>query len=209
MTSQTASKTVQNSTAGSGARSRRWSWCRFGKDRSGATAIEFAILSIPFFMIIFASLETFAALTGEQLLANAGDTLSRKLRTGEISNIAGRSTSKTEAEFRKMVCDEIAIMLPCEKDKLYIDVKSYSSFAAIPVGIPLKGTKPYVDLNDTGFSYAPGGPGTINVVRIYYRWQIITDLIRPYVTNLRPAGKTVPTDYLIVATNAFRIENYP
>ena len=74
--------------------------------RDGATAIEVALLSLPFFMIVFASLETFIAFSAEQLLANATETMARRIRTGEI-----RSTIKEE-DFRKAFCDEIAILMP-------------------------------------------------------------------------------------------------
>ena len=43
---------------------------RLFKDKSGTSVIEFALLAIPFMMVIFASLETFTAFTAEQLLAN-------------------------------------------------------------------------------------------------------------------------------------------
>lgn len=46
------------------------------------------------------------------------------------------------------------------------------------------------------------------MVRAYYRWQVITDLVRPYVTNLRSAGSSMPNDYLMVATATFRNEDY-
>lgn len=40
---------------------------RFIRNRKGTTSIEFAILALPFFVVIFASLETFAAFYGDQL----------------------------------------------------------------------------------------------------------------------------------------------
>lgn len=65
-------------------------------DRKGATAIEFAILALPFFIVVFASIETFIAFAGEQLLANATDTLARKIRTGEITTDIGKPGFTTE-----------------------------------------------------------------------------------------------------------------
>ena len=46
------------------------------------------------------------------------------------------------------------------------------------------------------------------MVRAYYRWEVVTDLVRPFITNLRPAGTSMPRDYLMVSTSAFRAENY-
>ncbi len=177
---------------------------RLFKDKSGTSAIEFALLALPFMVVIFASLETFAAFTGEQLLANATETMARKVRTGEITS------ATSQEEFRKAFCAEISVLMTCSAteaktpSKLFIDVRSFPDFSKIPSTLPRKNG----DLDTSGFAFAPGGPTTITIVRAYYRWEVITDLVRPYITNLRPAGSSMPKDYLMVATAAFRTESY-
>lgn len=188
---------------------------RFWRSQDGAAAIEFAILAIPYFMIIFAIIETFVAYTAEQVIGNATDELARQLRTGQITAGLGRSTDKTKDEFRQLFCNEISVMISCSSaelktpTQLYLDVRSFSTFALIPKTIPRKSTATYADLDPTSFGYSPGGSGSINMVRAYYRWKIITDLIRPYITNIRPADGSLPTDFLIVATAAVQNEDYP
>jgi Flp pilus assembly protein TadG len=177
---------------------------RLAKDKRGAAAIEFALLAFPFMLVTFASLETFVAFFGEQVLANANDTMSRKIRTGEITYNLGRSTDKSATEFRTLYCEEINFFLSCDADRLYIDVRAFTKFADIPIDIPRNGT----DFNSTGFTFTPGGAEKINVVRAYYRWEVTTDLVRPYVTNLRSAGSAMPNDYLMVATNTVVNEAY-
>lgn len=177
---------------------------RFVGDRKGATAIEFALLAMPFFIVLFASIETFVAFAGEQLLANATDTLARKIRTGEITS------ATTETEFRQAFCDEISILMTCSATevtapaKLYLDVRKITDLGNFPDAVPRVGS----DLDTSGFTFAPGGSGEITMVRAYYRWEVITDLVRPYVTKLRPAGDSMPRDYLMVATATFRNEEY-
>ncbi|GEC33804.1 pilus assembly protein TadG [Sinorhizobium fredii USDA 205] len=177
-------------------------------DRRGATAIEFAILALPFFIVVFASIETFVAFAGEQLLANATDTLARKIRTGEITK------NVSEAEFRQAFCDEIAILLTCSAtevttpEKLYLDVRQVADPSQFPAAVPRVGPTDASDLDTSGFQFAPGAGKEFTMVRAYYRWQVITDLVRPYVTNLRPAGSSMPRDYLMVATATFRNEDY-
>ncbi len=58
------------------------------RSRDGAAAIEFAILAIPYFMIVFAIIETFVAFTAEQLVSNAVDTFARKFRTARSLTIS-------------------------------------------------------------------------------------------------------------------------
>lgn len=182
----------------------------FVRARDGAAAIEFALLAIPYFMIIFAILETFVAFMAEQVVSNAVDTLSRQIRTGQIT-----AANTTEQQFRQAFCNEISVLIACSASELktpanlYLDVKSYSTFADMPTTIPRATSDPYSDLNTTGFTFAPGGAKTDNMVRAYYRWQVIVDLLRPYLTNIRPSDGSMPSTYLIVATSAFQNENYP
>lgn len=187
---------------------------RFKRARDGAAAIEFGLLAFPFFLLIFATIEAFIAFAGEQLLENAVDTLSRQVRTGQITFAMGRPTDLTENQFRARFCDEISLMIKCpavedpNDQKLYLDVREFANFAAIPKYIPRVSGDMFADLDPTGFKYDPGGPGTINIVRAYYRWEVMTDLVRPFITNVRKDGE-MPRDYLMVATAAFRNEDYP
>jgi Flp pilus assembly protein TadG len=177
--------------------------------RDGSAAIEFALLAIPYFLVIFAIVETFIAFAGEELVSNAVDTMSRKMRTGQIT-LANTDVTA----FRTQFCNEISILIKCSDteaatpSKLYIDVQKFSTFAAIPTTLPKVSSDTYADIKTSDFKYLPGGAGTINMVRAYYRWQIITDLIRPYITNVRPSDGS-SSYFLIVATAAFQNEQYP
>ncbi len=186
------------------------------RSRDGSAAIEFALLAIPYFIIIFAILETFIAFAAEELVSNAVDTVSREMRTGQITFDSTRPTYMTQTQFRQNFCNEISIIIRCSAteaatpDKLYLDVRSFTSFAAIPTTIPrVTPSDKYSDLKISDFKFTPGGPATINIVRAYYRWSIIVDLVRPYITGLRPVGSSMPSEYLIVSTAAFQNEQYP
>lgn len=199
-------------------RAKRQGWLRpfvrLRRDREGAAALEFAILAVPFMLLMFATFETFFAFAGEQLMANAVDTMARKIRTGEITFGQGKTTDVTEAEFRQLFCAEISILSMCSQteanspSKLYLDVRQFASFADMPREVPKVSTAEFADLDTSGFAFSPGGANSKNVLRAYYRWQIMTDLMRPYITNIRPANKPIPTDFLIVQTAAFENEDY-
>lgn len=177
---------------------------RLARSRDGAAAIEFALLSIPYFLIVFAIIETFIAFTGEQLISNAVDTMARKFRTGQLT------VETKEADFRNEFCSEISLLIQCaggDSNRLILDVRSFSTFAAIPTTIPRVGGAKFGALDATN-AYQPGGAGTINMLRAYYRWEIITDLVRPYISNIRPADGSLPKEFLIVATAAYQNEDY-
>lgn len=180
---------------------------RLLRSRDGAAAIEFALLAIPYFLIVFAIIETFIAFMGEQLVANAVDTLARKLRTGEITVGTGNAaTDMNQPQFRTAFCDEISILIKCagqDDGKLILDVRSFSTFAEIPDYIP----RDEGDLNAAS-TFAPGGPTSKNMLRAYYRWSVVTDLVRPYISAIRPADGSLPNEFLIVATTTFQNEDY-
>lgn len=188
---------------------------RLLRSRDGAAAIEFAILAIPYFMIIFATLETFVAFWGEQVVANAVATISRDLRTGQITFNLDRDTDMTEEEFRAEFCDRISVLMKCSATEalspaqLYLDVRSFSNFSNIPTSIPRVSSDKFADIDPSSMQFNPGGPGTINMVRAYYRWKVVTDLLRPYLTTIRPSDGSMPTDFLIIETTAFMNEEYP
>lgn len=195
--------------------SRRGTWRRLWRSRDGAAAIEFAILSLPYFLIIFAIIETFVAYTAEQLVSNATDNIARQLRTGQITAGLNRSTDLTRAGMRERICDDISILIRCSDEEiatpnlLLVDIRSFATFADIPTTIPRTSGDTYSDIDTSSFGYSPGGPKSINMVRVYYRWQVITDLVRPFITNIRPTGGSMPNHFLIVATSAFQNEDYP
>lgn len=181
---------------------------KFGLSRDGTAAIEFAILAFPYFLVVFAIIETFIAMMAEQVVVNATDTMARRLRTGQISS------SITKEDFRKSFCDEVSVMITCSADeikteqKLYIDLRSFTAFKDIPTTIPLKAYGEYYDLDTAQFGFKPGGPETINMLRVYYRWGVVADIIRPYLTKIRPADGSMPSHFLIVATDAYMNEKY-
>ena len=191
-------------------RPKRRLWRRLRRSRDGAAAIEFAILAIPYFLIIFAIIETFVAFYAEQLV-----NMARELRTGRITYNLGRTTDMTEGQFRQAFCNEISILITCSEteittpSKLYIDVRTFPTFGDIPGEIPRVSTADFSDIDPSSFDFAPGGPKSINMVRALYRWQVMTDLVRPYITTIRPADGSMPKDFLISATTAIRNEDYP
>ncbi len=190
------------------AKAARWS-ARFRRDRDGGVAIEFAILAIPFFLLVFAIIETCVAFAAEQTLNYAVDTLGRQLRTGQITFNTGEATDVTEEQFKTQFCSELSIMIACGDDvdnRLFIDLKSYASFGAMPTKVPRK-SGDWGDLDTTGFAFNPGGSASINMLRAFYKWRVTADLVRPYITNIRVDG-SLPEYYLIVSTTAYRNEAY-
>ncbi len=133
--------------------------------------------------------------------------MGRQLRTGQITFATGEATDKTEDEVRTMLCDEVSIMFSCGSDvddRLFVDLQSYATFASIPTEVPVVSGQ----LDDSGFSFSPGGASTINMLRAYYIRNIAVDLFRPYLANIKASGDSDANHFLIVATTAYRNEAY-
>ncbi|WP_420839890.1 TadE/TadG family type IV pilus assembly protein [Allorhizobium sonneratiae] len=194
-------------------RSYRW-WRmlkRLRASRDGAAAIEFAILAIPYLMIVFAIFETFIAYIAQDVVDAAVDKLGREIRTGAITYNQGLATDMTSAQFRQAFCNEISYLLSCDAsevstpDRLYLDVRSFSAFSSLPTSITKTSSG---SLDTSSFAFTPGGASTYTMLRAYYFWPITADIIRPYISNIHRASESVNSDYLIVSTSVFQNEAY-
>lgn len=102
---------------------------RYRKERDGATAIEFAILAIPFFSLIFAILELAIVFFISSAMAHALSEAGRQIRVGNF-----QACGSADA-FKDLVCDNMASIGSCDT-RLRIDVISGASFSAITLADP-------------------------------------------------------------------------
>ena len=98
---------------------------RFGHDRRGVAAVEFALVAIPFFFIVFAIIETCLVTTAGVILTNSVNGAARQVMTGAV-----QKGEMDEAGFRKVICDGIGAMMSC--DRLKLDMRTYPAGESIP-----------------------------------------------------------------------------
>jgi Flp pilus assembly protein TadG len=156
---------------------------RFRRNREGSTAIEFALLAVPFMLLVFAVLETCISFAAQQVMANAADDVARQLRTGQI-----KPADIDETELRSLLCDRMEVIVSAGCPGLEVDLRQYNTFEeAAQVRIRLA---PNGDLDTSDFAVAPGPSMSRNMLRVFYRWPVITDFMRKSMANL-PDGKTL------------------
>jgi Flp pilus assembly protein TadG len=151
---------------------------RFGRDRKGAAAIEFAALAIPFALLVFAILESCISFAAQQVLSNATDDIARQLRTGQI-----RAADVTESSLKTLICDKIDIIVSSGCPGLEVDLREFNTFAeaaAVRIKIGSDG-----DIDTSDFDVDPGPSMTKNMLRVFYRWPVITDFMRKSMSNLK------------------------
>jgi Flp pilus assembly protein TadG len=157
-------------------------WGRFLRDRRG-NALEFAALALPFSFLIFAILESCISFAGQEVMANTTEEVARKLRTGQI-----RAVDVDEIKLKQMICDELDVIVAKDCPGLVVDLREFPSFAdAAAVKIKFTSAK---DLDTTDFAVDPGPSASKNMLRVFYKWPVMTDFMRKMMSNL-PDGKTL------------------
>jgi len=167
----------------------------FARSRQASVAVEFALLALPFSLLIFAILETSVAYVAQQAITNATDDIARQLRTGVL-----KSSDVSGGKLKQILCARIPVLITQDcNNQLLVDLESYSSFDKVPTTIPFTSTG---DIDTSGFKVAPGDTLSINQLRVFYRWPVMTDIMRQRISNL-PNGKT-----LLYATDTWQNEPY-
>jgi Flp pilus assembly protein TadG len=156
---------------------------RFSHSDEGSTSIEFTMLAIPFSMLVFAILESCISFAAQEVMANATDDVARQLRTGQLL-----AANVTQTSLKKAICDRMEIMVAKGCPDLLVDLREFPTFAdAAAVKVKLTSDK---DIDTTGFDVKPGKSMTKNMLRVFYRWPVITDFMSKAMSNLKD-GKTL------------------
>jgi Flp pilus assembly protein TadG len=166
----------------------------FARREDGAAALEFALVAAPFIALMLAGLQTALAMFAGQVLESAVADSSRELLTGAAQN-AGLSQSG----FATAVCNKVQALFNCSK--LMIDVQTASSFAAANTSSPTLTFDAHGNVTNS-WSYNPGNPGDIVVMRVMYQWPVF---LGPLGMGLANEGNG---NLLLIATATFKNEPY-
>lgn len=88
---------------------------RYKEDRNGATAIEFAILAVPFMALLFSIVELAVVFFISSTLTHAMNEAARDIRTGEFQATCGGAE-----QFKAAICDNFNVLGNCAN--LRVDV---------------------------------------------------------------------------------------
>jgi len=168
---------------------------RLLRQQDGTAAIEFSLVAVPFFALIFAIMETALVFFAGQTLETAGADSARLIMTGQA-----QSKGLNKDTFKDAVCDKVKAFGLFNCSVLAVDVQKYSQFADINLStLPLDADG---KLKTDSFVYQPGGPGEIVVVRVMYQWPVHVSLLGLNLSDMA-GGKR-----LLMSTSAFRNEPY-
>lgn len=170
-------------------------WRRFASAQNGVAAVEFALLIVPFLIIIFATIEVGVSFAARQVISNATETVARKLQTGDIK---GKAIS--EERLRTELCQQMQFMVAQGCPNLSFSFGTYDGFAKVPTdGLLDQDGK----LTTQGITEA-SGTSTINQLNVVYAWPVLTNIL--YLVNSpHAAGGTMP----LFATITWQNEPFP
>jgi Flp pilus assembly protein TadG len=174
---------------------------RFVRNRDGATAVEFGLVALPFFALLFAIIETALVFWSTQVLETAVADASRKIYTGQFQGANSdplRTTDQIAAAFREEVCARVVALFDC-RSKVFIDVKSFGgSFPSMGLALPVTDG----EFDTSGFGYQSSGPNDIVVVRAAMEHKVFLTYMNKALANLANGNR------LIMAGAAFRNEPF-
>lgn len=166
------------------------------KGREGSALVEFAIVAVPFFMLLFAILEIALIFTLSSLLENAAMETARLIRTGKAA-----SGAMTEDEFKTQLCSRLSVFSKNCVNRLSVDVRIVPAFGGLDEDtLP----DPMADgaFDDGATTWATGKGGDTVVVRIWYRHPVVTYFMNKALSRLND-GQAVLT-----FTTAFKNEPF-
>lgn len=165
-------------------------------DRSGSTAVEFALVAPTFLALMFSIFEVgwfyFVNAQVDAATLNAA----RMIRTGQV-----QQAGLTKQQFFDAVCPPLKIFGDCQST-ITVEVKKYANFAALAAD-----TSQVVCVNDqpsqiNAIPYEPGVDGEIVRLKICILYKTINPLIGVNVSNVSGGKRKVAGVYL------FRNEPY-
>jgi Flp pilus assembly protein TadG len=174
-------------------RSRLLAWAQA---RRGATAVEFALILLPFLVLMMGILEVAIMFFVASTLEAAVGESARLIRTGQFQ-ADPQAVADPVGVFREEVGRRTFGMINLD-DGLYFDVRTFSDFDSVNAN---SGLQDIISGNPPD-TFDPGGAEEIVVVRAYYEWQIMTPLMAPIMANLGGDRRVV------AASAAFRNEPF-
>lgn len=171
------------------------------RDRDGTTALEFAIVALPFFLFVFAIMGSSLYFFHVGALENAVEAAARKVRTGETVQ-----NSTSIGDFRQSVCKEASTAIDCNKTRILI--QSDSNWAGITPQNCLDGNNQMV--NSTGsveefVSDYSGDARSVVLITVCYEWAL-ANTFDFLMLGRGPGGSG---SAVMQASTAFRIEPHP
>ena len=161
----------------------------------GATAVEFAMIGLPFVVILCSIFELGMMFMTSTTIEATTEAAARQIRTGQLQ--AGPNNSA--AGFKTLICNGMSWISTSDcMANMSVDVQTYSSFSAMAVNPPIANGA----IDPSQLTFNPGGSCSIELVQVFYPYTLLTPLLEPGLPNLGANQR------LLTTAIAFRNEDW-
>ncbi len=168
------------------------------RGQEGVTAVEFSLLALPLVVMVIGTIEIALMFTTQSLLDASTYTAARMIRTGQIQQ---SGSDEPEEIFRETLCDFAALLIPC--GDIQFQVTNLPNFGDAD-GMPDATFDD--DGNMQGQGFDPGGVSAVVLIRVAYRYSIITPLMQPVLTN-RSDGSRIMMSTIVLQTEPYEFDD--
>ncbi len=151
------------------------------------------MVALPFCLMMFAILELGLIFVTDSVLENATIETGRLIRTGRAADLG----ITTADQFKTSLCSRMSIFAPDCATRAAVDVRVIPQFATAPPD-PMAGAT----FNAAALTYCSGGPGSLVLVRVWYRQPLLTTFLAQGLSRLNDGTA------MLTATTAFRNEPF-
>lgn len=167
------------------------SWFR---DRDGSTALEFALVAIPFSLLAVAIIEMGMMYTAYSVMQGATQDAVRAVRTGQVQAIS--DPDEAEAFFRREICNHVTIALvDCNNIRFTVEVLESFADGDTNVEIDEEG-----EMTDDSFD--TGESGDVVLISVLYYHPLITPLVGAFLSD-SPNNTKLMTSVFAIQTEPY------
>lgn len=166
---------------------RKW----FKRD-DGATAIEFSLLFLPYMTISLGIVELSLMFASASLLEGATDSASRLIRTGQLQ----QADDDPETLFREAMCEFAVALIDCTDVSIDVStLDSYGDFTAASFDD---------DGNLVTGDFDAGGSSSIVLIRVAYRYEMVTPIVGPLLNG--DDGSTLFVSTIVMQSEPYEFQ---
>lgn len=170
----------------------------FRRDQEGVAAVEFGLVAVPFFALLFAILETALVFWSTQVLETAVANASRTIYTGQFQSSNDQTAPDIGAKFKTEVCKHVAALFPCDSPSVRVDVRRFTPGTPPPEVVDPT-TK---EINEGAFGYQATKASDIVLVRVAVEYPVFVSMLNSNQANLANGKR------LIMSSTTFRNEPF-
>lgn len=171
---------------------------RLCRNEDGTTAIEFAMVALPFFMLSFGIMAMGLHFFTANALEHGVEAASRQVRTGQA-----QQNGITAGQFKQDICDSAGAIVDCGKLEVFVQTAAEWSTVNPQDCVDASGTKttPSGSAGDL-LEDSSGGAGQVVLVTACYEWELAKFFPYLHLSNLANGSS------MIQAATSFRTEPY-